>query len=38
MSDVLSRRVAKSLEGQLMAVQSISKSVRAMYGAAGVGE
>lgn len=32
------RRVAKSLEGQLMAAQSISKSVRAMYGAAGVGE
>jgi hypothetical protein len=32
------RRTAKSLEGQLMAAQSISKSVRSMYGAAGVGE
>lgn len=32
------RRTAKALEGQLMAAQSISKSVRAMYGAAGVQE
>ena len=32
------KRTAKALEGPLMAAQSISKSVRSMYGAAGVGE
>ena len=32
------RRVAKSLEGQLMAAQSINRSVQSAYSAAGVGE